>query len=109
VSNIFQHANIKLKYGILNYIFSTNELHRWHHSTELKEANNNYGAVLVVWDLVFGTFYQKAELAPSQLGLAEENAYPVNSYWKQLLVPFFWKRWVYGAPKIKEVPLTNES
>jgi len=93
VSNTFQHANIKLKYGVLNYIFSTNELHRWHHSTKLKEANNNYGAMLIMWDLIFGSYYNETDCSPHKLGVIGEESYPTDSYWRQLLIPFFWKKW----------------
>lgn len=92
VSNTFQHANIKLKHGILNYIFSTNELHRWHQSTKLKEANNNYGAMLIIWGLVFGTYYRETDRPPNRLGVIGDESYPTDSYWKQLLIPFFWKK-----------------
>jgi len=93
VSNTFQHANIKLKHGVLNYVFSTNELHRWHHSTKLKEANNNYGAMLIIWDLVFGTYYKETDRSPNKLGVIGNESYPTDSYWKQILIPFFWKKW----------------
>jgi ornithine lipid hydroxylase len=36
---MLQHANIDLRSGWLNYVVSTNELHRWHHSTQASEAN----------------------------------------------------------------------
>lgn len=53
---LLQHANIDLKSGWLNYVFSTNELHRWHHSSDVVKANSNYGNAIVLWDQVFGTF-----------------------------------------------------
>ncbi len=93
VVNIFQHANAQFKHGLLNYVFSTNELHRWHHSTQAGEANTNYGAVTIVWDLVFDTYYNKRHQAPANLGLFFGKNYPVNSYWRQLIAPLFWKKW----------------
>jgi sterol desaturase/sphingolipid hydroxylase (fatty acid hydroxylase superfamily) len=53
----FQHGNIRVQLGPLNYIFSMAELHRWHHSREPELANHNYGNNTIVWDLVFGTFF----------------------------------------------------
>lgn len=88
VVSVFQHANARLSLGWLNYIFSTNELHRWHHSAQINEANSNYGAVLSVWDIVFGTFRYDPHGRPSQLGLGGEEIYPLDSYWKQLWRPF---------------------
>lgn len=85
----FQHANIDLDSGsFINHIFNTNELHRWHHSTRLDEANANYGAVLVVWDIVFGTYRPRTPGQPQELGMESERGYPMHSYWDQLRVPF---------------------
>lgn len=53
---MLQHANINLQSGWLNYLLSTNELHRWHHSTDVNKANSNYGNAIMLWDQVFGTF-----------------------------------------------------
>lgn len=88
VVSVFQHANARLSLGWLNYIFSTNELHRWHHSTKIDEANSNYGAILSVWDILFGTFRYDPFGRPSRLGLSGNEAYPADSYWKQLWQPF---------------------
>jgi sterol desaturase/sphingolipid hydroxylase (fatty acid hydroxylase superfamily) len=92
VVNTFQHANIDLKLGFLNYVFSTNELHRWHHSDDPREANRNYGGVLIVWDLLFGTYHRKADARPDRLGLFDQGGYPLDSYWRQLCAPFRWRR-----------------
>ncbi|RLT87655.1 MULTISPECIES: sterol desaturase family protein [unclassified Ketobacter] len=91
IGGSIQHCNIKLRYGWLNYVFNTNELHRWHHSKRLDEANHNYGAVLIVWDVMFGTHYYRPDGSPQELGIHHEERYPMNNYWKQLLIPFRWK------------------
>ncbi len=88
---MLQHANIDLRSGWLNYVFSTNELHRWHHSSDTTEANSNYGSALVVWDQVFGTFrLPRAIQSPKRIGLFEQSAsYPARaSYLQQLLSAF---------------------
>jgi ornithine lipid hydroxylase len=91
----FQHANIKLRHGFLSYIFSTNEVHFWHHSTKREEANTNYGALLIVWDHVFRTYYRPTDRKqPAKLGIGYLPNYPVGRYWKQLVSPFCWKRCV---------------
>ncbi len=53
---LLQHANIDLRHGRLNWIISTPEAHRWHHSTKASEANCNFGNAILLWDHVFGTF-----------------------------------------------------
>jgi len=49
------HANVDFRTGFLAWIVNTPELHRWHHSKNLQEANSNYSGNLVLWDIVFGT------------------------------------------------------
>ncbi len=85
----FQHANANLRFGPLNYIFSTNELHRWHHDSRPGQANVNFGSVLSVWDLVFGTFRRSAREQPGSPGLEAASAMkvPKDRYWAQVLGP----------------------
>ena len=77
---MLQHANLDLRSGWLNYVFSTNEVHRWHHSAVPAEANQNYGYALVLWDHVFRTFhYMPSGNVPRQIGLfAESSGYPAR-------------------------------
>ncbi len=94
IAGAFQHANIKLNHGLLNYVFSTNELHRWHHSNKLAEGNKNCGAIFIFWDIAFGSYHLDLAGKPNHLGLHGEQFYPMNNYWQQLIVPFAWKKWM---------------
>jgi sterol desaturase/sphingolipid hydroxylase (fatty acid hydroxylase superfamily) len=92
VHGIFQHANLPLRLGPLNWFFSMAELHRWHHSRRLDEANSNYGQNLIVWDVVFGTrFLPKDREPPEDIGIAGLPAFPMD-YLGQLASPFTWRR-----------------
>ncbi|MHA7837568.1 MAG: sterol desaturase family protein [bacterium] len=92
VHGLFQHANLVLKLGPLNWIFSMAELHRWHHSRLLEESNSNFGQNLIVWDVVFGTRYLPADREPPRdIGIADLPAFPMD-YRGQLLSPFRWRR-----------------
>jgi len=91
VHGMFQHCNIDIKLGPLNYIFSMAELHRWHHSLVLEEANSNYGNNIIFWDIVFGTMFYPKERTPSEyIGLSEMKNFP-KGYWGQIMSPFRWK------------------
>jgi sterol desaturase/sphingolipid hydroxylase (fatty acid hydroxylase superfamily) len=93
VHGMFQHCNIRLRLGPLNYIFSMAELHRWHHSLNLEEANSNYGNNILFWDLVFGTVhYPKDRSASAQIGLSEMPDFP-KGYVGQVLSPWCWSRY----------------
>jgi sterol desaturase/sphingolipid hydroxylase (fatty acid hydroxylase superfamily) len=64
---MFHHTNIAFKYeGILGRFMIVPFLHRVHHSTERSEHDRNYGAVLSVWDRLFGTL---SELEPKAIGI----------------------------------------
>ena len=91
VHGLFQHANLVLRLGPLNWIFSMAELHRWHHSRLLDESNTNFGQNLIVWDTVFGTrFLPKDREPPSDIGIANLPAFPMD-YVGQLLSPLRWR------------------
>lgn len=88
IHNVFQHANVTLRIGPLNYVFSMAELHRWHHSRKVEEANANYGGHLILWDIVFGTrFLPKDREPPEDIGLSDLPRFP-QTLWQQLLAPF---------------------
>lgn len=86
IIGFFQHSNINIKLGVLNYVFSGPELHRWHHSIKIHESNHNYGTNLIIWDLVFGTWYLPKNKEVTELGLINRS-YPM-SFTKQLKAPF---------------------
>ncbi len=92
VHGLFQHCNIHLRLGPLNYIFSMAELHRWHHSKKLEEANANYGNNIIFWDIVFRTLhYPKDREAEETIGLADMPNFP-KGWFGQVLSPFRWKQ-----------------
>lgn len=64
---MMHHSNISFRgEKILGRVIITPYLHRVHHSTQRNEHDRNYGAVLSIWDRLFGTL---AELKPAATGL----------------------------------------
>lgn len=58
VSEVVQHGNIRLPERVerwLQPVLVTPDFHHIHHSVSLSEANSNYGAVLSIWDRLFGS------------------------------------------------------
>ena len=63
----FHHANLSIPgERWLSYVVITPTLHRVHHSTLRSEHDSNYGIVLSLWDILFGT---RKELVPEKIGL----------------------------------------
>jgi sterol desaturase/sphingolipid hydroxylase (fatty acid hydroxylase superfamily) len=91
VIGLFQHANVDIRLGPLNYVFSAAPVHRWHHSRSRGEADHNYGDNFVFWDLVFGTYYRPRGREVEALGIAGLGAFP-SGYFSQLLSPLRWRK-----------------
>jgi sterol desaturase/sphingolipid hydroxylase (fatty acid hydroxylase superfamily) len=89
VCGTFQHTNMDVKIGPLYYLFNIVDLHRWHHSKDIRESDNNYGNNLIVYDILFGTRYLPEDNDARQvadIGLINPD-YPKN-YLGQFLAPF---------------------
>jgi sterol desaturase/sphingolipid hydroxylase (fatty acid hydroxylase superfamily) len=85
---LLQHANLDTRLGPLTWVLSCAEVHRWHHSRDLAEADANYGNVLLLWDVLLGTRRVPAHRTPPEdVGLAGGHALPVG-YLAQLLAPW---------------------
>lgn len=92
VHGICQHANMQIRCGPLNWIFSMAELHRWHHSRLIRESNTNYGLNLILWDIVFATRFLPADRKPPEdIGITNLSAFPIT-WWAQLCSPLHWAR-----------------
>ena len=90
--SILQHANVRLALGPLSWIFSTPELHQWHHADTLADASSNYGSTFIVWDVLFGTRrIPRHRRAPAALGLANDAPHPAGLR-HQLFWPWCEKR-----------------
>jgi sterol desaturase/sphingolipid hydroxylase (fatty acid hydroxylase superfamily) len=92
VHGVFQHCNIQVRIGPLNWIFSMAELHRWHHSRTIEESNTNYGGNFIIWDVVFGTrFLPKDREPPRDIGISQMPNFPTGLT-AQLMTPFRWQK-----------------
>lgn len=86
---LLTHCNIYLNCGFFNYIFNTPNLHRWHHSRKSVEGNNNYGENLMIFDMLFGTFYYPKKRHVGPLGIKE---FMPKTFINQLWTPFVWRK-----------------
>jgi sterol desaturase/sphingolipid hydroxylase (fatty acid hydroxylase superfamily) len=70
----------------------------------MEEANNNYGANVIVWDIVFGTrFLPNDREPPTDIGLADMPHFP-QGFWAQLASPFRWKTIRSGVDQATDDP-----
>lgn len=67
---LFNHSNVHMPLGldrVLRYLIVTPDMHRIHHSTDVRETNSNYGFNVPWWDRLFGTYCPEPSLG--QLGM----------------------------------------
>ncbi|HEY2720578.1 MAG TPA: sterol desaturase family protein [Chitinophagaceae bacterium] len=76
LSAAFTHANISLPKWIdrpLSYILVSPNMHKVHHHWQQPYTDSNYGAVLSIWDRLFGTY---KELDANQIRYGLDKFYP---------------------------------
>jgi len=83
------HANIKLTYGPLKYIFNNPVMHLYHHSYQLPDGKYgvNFGISLSLWDYLFKTDHIPEDSGTITLGYQGDEHMP-NQFWKQLVYGF---------------------
>ncbi len=80
------HANTRINFGFLKYIFATPQYHHWHHCEDPKYYGKNFATIFPFIDKLFGTYYLPGDVWPEGTGVHEGN-YP-KGYLKQLIHPF---------------------
>jgi sterol desaturase/sphingolipid hydroxylase (fatty acid hydroxylase superfamily) len=87
----FQHCNIALSLGPLDYVFSAPAPHRWHHARDARTARCNYGGDVLVWDHLFGTFFLPRDREPGdRIGIEGGESFP-RGLLGVLASPFTWR------------------
>lgn len=86
VNGFYQHSNADVRLGPLNWVIAGPELHRWHHSKTLHEAQSNYGNNLIIWDVVFGTRFLPKGRTLGSVGI--DNAHWPSGFLAQMVAPF---------------------
>jgi sterol desaturase/sphingolipid hydroxylase (fatty acid hydroxylase superfamily) len=79
----FIHANLRWRYGPLEWLIGTPPFHRWHHA--FTPANRNFASILPCIDMIFGTYYSPKGQLPSRYGIPMPMP---NSLSAQLVGPF---------------------
>ena len=79
------HCNVEMRFGPISWIFNTPGLHRWHHSRVLAEGNKNYCENIMIWDHVFGTFFNPDRRPPANIGIREDMP---SKFLDQIAWPF---------------------
>lgn len=71
----FVHANVRWRFGPLEWFVATPAFHHWHHTLE-GPINNNYAAMLPFLDRLFGTHHLPRQSWPAEYGVLPNTAPP---------------------------------
>lgn len=96
VTGYFQHSNIDVRLGALDYVIASGETHRFHHDSNHELSKCNYANNLVLFDLLFGTFKRVPENPLKIVGVKQPNL--PATFKDELLFPFrYLKRIAFKA------------
>ncbi len=72
------HANIKITWGPLKYVFNNSVMHLYHHAYTLPKGSYgvNFGISLSLWDYLFGKAYIPEESGTIPLGFPGDDEVP---------------------------------
>ncbi|NTU93408.1 MAG: sterol desaturase family protein [Chlorobiaceae bacterium] len=87
----FHHSNVRLPEAtdrLLRTLLPTPLMHRIHHSILRNEHDSNYGALLSVWDRLFGTLHLAGVEPSKPLGLNGESGFERQRLGALLSKPF---------------------
>jgi sterol desaturase/sphingolipid hydroxylase (fatty acid hydroxylase superfamily) len=73
------HANIKLTWGPLKYVFNNPVMHLYHHAKVLPGGQTtgvNFGISLSLWDYIFKTNYVPEDSGTIELGFDHVEKFP---------------------------------
>jgi len=86
----FNHANLKITWGIFKYVLNNPVMHLYHHAYKLPKNRRrgvNYGISLSIWDYLFGTAYVPEDSGTIEIGFKGDDKVP-NKFRKQLIYGF---------------------
>jgi len=88
------HANVKITWGPLKYLFNNPVMHLYHHSYLIPQGTYgvNFGISLSLWDYLFKTHYVPEDSGTIELGFPGDEEVPKN----------FFQQLFYGFGKSKE-------
>lgn len=73
-SALLVHANVRWNFGFLQNLLVSPLFHQWHHACvgdKSRDHTGNYGAVLSIWDRMFGTWSLPALKRPARFGVED--------------------------------------
>ena len=86
IQAVAAHANTRIPFGPLKYVFVTPQYHHWHHSDDRRYYDKNFAIHFPMIDWLFGTYHLPGEAWPESTRLGDEVM--PKGFWRQFLYPF---------------------
>ncbi len=86
IQAVLAHANTRINFGFLRYVFVTPQYHHWHHSDDPKAYDKNFAIHFPFIDMLFGTYYPMGKTWPESTGLGDVK-FP-KGFVRQFAFPF---------------------
>jgi sterol desaturase/sphingolipid hydroxylase (fatty acid hydroxylase superfamily) len=76
----FNHANIKITWGIFKYLINNPVMHLYHHAHSVPKGRHgmNYGISLSLWDYIFKTNYIPEDSGTIEIGFKDDDKFPTD-------------------------------
>jgi sterol desaturase/sphingolipid hydroxylase (fatty acid hydroxylase superfamily) len=106
VWGFFIHANVRWRFGPLEWLVATPAFHHWHHTNDGPDViNKNYSPMLPFIDRLFGTLHLPKDSQPASYGIDQ----PVSPLlFGQLIDPFlFWRKDPVSPPPANDAGSTE--
>lgn len=71
---IFVHTELVPRIGWLEWVINTPSAHRVHHASNTVYLDRNFGAVLMIWDHLFGTYQAERADLTTKFGLTHPRS-----------------------------------
>jgi sterol desaturase/sphingolipid hydroxylase (fatty acid hydroxylase superfamily) len=92
---VLNHANVRIGFGPLRFLFVSPEFHHWHHSKDRDARDKNFAAQLSLLDALFGSLHLPRGQVQTSYGLDQPMP---QRYVPQLLYPFTGDRIFQSKP-----------
>lgn len=94
---VWPHTQHIGKLGFLEWIIVTPSSHRVHHGINGQYIDKNYGGVLIIWDILFGTFEPEKEKVIYGITKNVESYNPIKIIFHE------WVSWIKDLKKSKSI------
>jgi sterol desaturase/sphingolipid hydroxylase (fatty acid hydroxylase superfamily) len=84
------HANAHVRIPVLDRLVVSPGFHHWHHAADTAAHDRNFGAILAVWDRLFGTAHEPGGF-PTAYGIGRPDLADAD-YAGHLTAPFSRRR-----------------